>query len=71
MAGRFSKNIHALRIACAGVHKEQVLPDRSREKLGILSHETDPLPQPVQIDIGALEIIIEYLPRLRRIQADQ
>src|SRR5512141_1990528 len=63
------KNVETLFVCRVRTHEEKVLPDRSREKLGILRHETDSLSQAVEIDDMTRQTVVQNLALLRRIKS--
>src|SRR5450759_2827048 len=68
---RLVQHVEALFVGRVWIHEFEIFTDRSREKLRVLGDETDPLAQPVEIDVGAPYSVIENLSLLGLIETNQ
>ena len=65
------QNGHTVGVGRRGVNKEEILANGSGEKLGVLSHQSNAIPQPVKIDIIDGNAVVPDVPGLRPIEPDQ
>src|ERR1700687_3466822 len=65
------QDIKALRIGRVRIDELQIFPDRAREELSVLSHESDSLAQSIEIDGIAGHSVVQYAPCFRRIETHE
>src|SRR6185503_12498401 len=71
VGGRLVQYVETFGVGGVRIHELEVLANRSGEQLRVLRHQTDPLPQPVEIDFRAGYTVVEDLTFLRDVQTHQ
>src|SRR5882762_2446863 len=68
LARRLFQHGHALLVRGTGIHEEEILSDRAREELRVLSDQANALAQPVEIDLFNREPVITNIAALRPVE---